>query len=110
MSFFWRADDRNSVDMLPGIRRRLISAGERAMAVRVELTRGSKLQSHTHPHEQIGFVVSGRIRFNVAGETMLLEGGDGYSIPGGVVHSVEEVAEDSVVVDVFSPVREEYLS
>ncbi len=80
------------------------------MAIRVELAKGSSLPSHSHPHEQIGFVISGRPRFNVAGETMLLNGGDGYSIPGGVLHSVDMVAEDSVVVDIFSPLREEYLS
>lgn len=107
---FWRAADGKSVDMLPGIRRRLISAGERTMAVHFELAKGSVLPTHTHPHEQIGFVISGQLRFNIAGETMLLRAGDGYSIPSGVVHSVEEVAEDSVVVDIFSPVREEYLS
>ncbi len=110
MGYFWRSGDRDPVDMFPGIRRRLVSTGDRAMAIHVELARGSSLPSHSHPHEQIGFVVSGKLRFNVAGETMLLQGGDGYSIPGGVVHSVEEVAEDSVVVDIFSPLREEYLS
>ena len=110
MSFFTRAEDKDSVEMLPGIRRRLVAVGSRVMAIRVELDRGSVLPAHSHPHEQIGFVVSGRLRFNVAGETSLLQGGDGYSIPGGANHSVEEVIEDSVVVDVFSPVREEYLS
>jgi len=110
MSYFWKAEERESVAMLPGVRRRLITAGERAMAVRVELDKGASLPSHSHPHEQIGFVVSGVLRLNIAGETMLLRAGDGYAVPGDVIHSVEEAMEPSVVVDVFSPLRREYLS
>lgn len=105
---FWLASNSEPINALPGITRKVISAGERAMAVRFELAKGSAIPAHSHPHEQIGFVAAGKLRFTVGEETMLLEGGDGYAIPSNVTHAVE-VIEDSVAIDVFSPVREEYL-
>ncbi|MGE5620206.1 MAG: cupin domain-containing protein [Sphingomonadaceae bacterium] len=108
MAYFWHAEDRRTVDALPGIRRTLVTAGERVMAVRFELAKGSVLPAHSHPHEQIGFVASGQLRFDIAGEAMLLKAGDGYAVPPNAVHSVE-VIEDAVAIDVFTPVRAEYL-
>ncbi len=78
------------------------------MAVRVEMAQGSTVPLHSHPHEQIGFVASGKLRFTVAGETRILEPGDGYAIPATALHAVE-AHEDSVAIDIFTPVREEYL-
>ena len=109
MATFWNAKEAKPVEMLPGVTRRVISCGERVLAVRVEMVGGSTIPPHNHPHEQIGFVASGRVRFTIGDSTALLEAGDGYSIPSGVAHSVD-VLEDSVAVDIFSPVREEYLS
>ena len=109
MGFFWRAAAQKSVEALPGIQRRLLSVGERSMAVRFELGKGSAIPAHSHPHDQIGFVASGKLEFTVGGETTVLQAGDGYSIPPNVPHSVG-VLEDSVAVDIFSPLREDYLS
>ena len=53
-------------------------------------------------------MISGRLQFNVDGETMDVEPGDSWCLPGGVAHSVKAL-EDSIVVEVFSPVREDYL-
>jgi len=64
--------------------------------------------AHSHPHEQIGYVASGRVRFDIDGDVRELSAGDGYLIPGGRTHAVTAL-EASVCVDVFSPVREEYL-
>ncbi len=109
MALFWRAGDRKPVDVLPGVRRTLVSVGERAMAVRFDLAKGSAIPAHSHPHEQIGFVMAGQLRFTVEGETTLVKTGDGYFIPANAVHSAE-VPEDTVAIDVFSPVREDYLA
>jgi hypothetical protein len=59
------------------------------------------------PHEQIGYLQSGRARFKIGDDERLLEALDGYSIPGEVPHGVVAL-EDCVFVDVFSPPREEY--
>ncbi|MDE6125919.1 MAG: cupin domain-containing protein, partial [Muribaculaceae bacterium] len=67
--------------------------------------------THQHPHEQCGFVVSGRYRLIVNAEPeidVILTSGDSYAIPGGTPHSFE-VLEGGEVVDVFTPCREDYL-
>jgi quercetin dioxygenase-like cupin family protein len=100
------------VEMGPGLVRRALACGERMLLVEVEVARGSVVPQHAHPHEQVGYVASGKIEFTLGDadspiDRMLLSAGDGYTIPGGLPHSVVGV-EDAVVVDVFSPVREEY--
>ncbi len=105
---FTRPGENSPVEMLPGITRRLVTVGERAMAVRIDLVPGSKIPTHDHPHEQIGFVASGRLRFTIAGETRTLEPGDGYSIPANAPHSVD-APDGGIAIDIFSPLREDYL-
>ena len=61
-----------------------------------------------HPHEQTGYLVSGRILFEMPGATRELGPGDSWLVPGDVDHKVTAL-EDSVAIDIFSPVREDYL-
>ena len=63
---------------------------------------------HDHPHEQIGYLAAGRVLFEIGGLKKELKQGDSWIIPGGAPHKVTAL-EDSVAVDVFAPVREEYL-
>ena len=106
---FWKAEDAKSVEMIPGVTRQLISHGEQAMAVRFELTKGSSVPGHAHRYEQIGFVITGRLEMTIGDESRLLEPGDGYTIPPHVTHGATAFDEDCVVVDVFTPLREDYL-
>jgi quercetin dioxygenase-like cupin family protein len=99
--------DRQPVEMLPGITRQMLSVGEQAMTVYINVEKGREVPMHTHPHEQIGYLQSGRCRFRIGDEERVLEALDGYSIPGNVPHGVTAL-EDCVFVDVFSPPREEY--
>jgi quercetin dioxygenase-like cupin family protein len=63
---------------------------------------------HDHPNEQVANVVSGRLRFVVGDEEVVVAAGESISLPGGVPHEVEAL-EDSLVLDVFSPVREDWV-
>ncbi|HXF51907.1 MAG TPA: cupin domain-containing protein [Dehalococcoidia bacterium] len=105
---FAARDDARAVAMFPGVTRRTLSSGERTTLVEITLSRGAVVPEHTHPHEQVGYVVSGRIRCRIGDETRELRAGDSYLAPGGVPHVVEAL-EDAVCVDIFSPVREEFL-
>lgn len=96
------------VQMFPGVVRRTLNSGERTTLAEITLDEGSVVPAHQHPHEQIGYVSSGRVRFVIGGETKELGEGDSYLIPGNVSHEVTALT-DSVCVDVFSPVREEFL-
>lgn len=101
--------DAQPVEIFPGVFRRTISWGGRAMVVEVTLPRGSKVTEHSHPQEQCGYLVSGRIEFTIDGEARVIEPGGGWSIPGNATHSVVAL-EDSIAIDVFSPLRPEYMS
>ncbi len=102
-----RNGDATPVDMLPGVIRRTLNEGERTMLCELRLERGSTIPAHTHPHEQIGYLVSGRFRFRLGDTWMEMRPGDSWCVPGNVEHEVE-VLEDSIAIDIFSPPREEY--
>ena len=87
----------------------LTKAGERMMLSYVVFQPGAIVEEHSHPHEQVGIVVEGRARFIVDGREKTLGRGDMYIIPGGAVHKVIALDEGATALDVFHPVREDYL-
>jgi quercetin dioxygenase-like cupin family protein len=84
-----------------------LSCGEQIMVVQFTIDAGAAVPAHSHPHEQTGHVVSGRMRFRIGDEERDLGPGDGYSVPGGVTHGATGVT-DVVAVDSFHPVRDDY--
>jgi len=94
--------------LLDGVWLKTIAHGEKTLMGRFRLSKGALVPAHDHPHEQIGILISGRLRFTVGGEVFEAAEGDSWCIPGGVAHSAEALF-DSVAVEVFSPVREDYL-
>lgn len=72
------------------------------------LEQNSVIPVHKHPHEQTGYLVSGSLNINIDGKTYEAGPGDSWNIPGNIEHGVK-VYEDTVVIEVFSPVREDYL-
>jgi quercetin dioxygenase-like cupin family protein len=105
---FVRAGEDGYVDALPGILRKTLSYGHTTLMAEFHLTAGFPLPVHEHPHEQTGYLVSGRLRLTIGGETHDVRPGDSWCIPGGVPHGAE-VLEDAVAVEVFSPVREDFV-
>jgi len=105
---FVHATDDGYLDALPGIRRKTLSYGACTLMSEFRLRAGSPLPSHEHPQEQTGYLVSGRLRLTIGEETREVGPGDSWAIPGGVPHGAETL-EDAVAVEVFSPMREDYL-
>jgi quercetin dioxygenase-like cupin family protein len=95
------------MDRAPGVIVRILTDGEKAMLVEVDLEPGSVVPMHTHPHEQTGTLISGRMRFEIGDETFDLGAGDAWMIPGGVPHEATGI-EGCRVVEVFSPPREDW--
>jgi quercetin dioxygenase-like cupin family protein len=95
------------VEPSPGLERRSLVWGERLHFVEFHVPKGSGVPPHSHEHEQVGYVVSGRLEFTIGDQIRELGAGDAYLMPSNVVHSTRAL-EDSVVIDVFSPVREDY--
>jgi quercetin dioxygenase-like cupin family protein len=96
------------VEMFPGVSRRTLNSGANATLVEVSIAAGATVPEHTHPHEQVGYLVSGRLRFVIGDEERVLGPGDSWLVPGDVPHIVTAI-EDCIAIDVFSPVRHEYL-
>jgi quercetin dioxygenase-like cupin family protein len=99
------ADKRQLVE---GVHLSTLVHGEKTLMGQFSIAKGSAIPPHAHPHEQTGFMVSGKLRFKVEDEILEVETGDSWCIPGNAEHSVDAL-EDSVVIEVFSPVREDYL-
>ena len=99
--------DWPEVEAVPGVHRRVLACGDDVMVVQFRIAAGAEVPSHTHPHEQVGHVVSGRMHFRIGDEVRELGPGDGYSVPGGVVHGATGIS-DVIAIDSFHPVREDY--
>ncbi len=87
-----------------------VAWGDRLMLSLVTLGAGSTVPMHSHPHEQAGIVLDGELDFTIGKETRRLKAGDSYIIPGNVQHGCAACAGHALVLDIFSPVREEYKS
>ena len=72
------------------------------------LAQGANLPKHSHPHEQTGYLVSGQIEITINDVTHQVKPGDSWCIAGDVEHDAVAIT-DSVAIEVFSPVREDYL-
>lgn len=102
-----RWDDVLAQDLAPGVRRRFLTT-ERMTIARFALSRGGVVPSHSHEHEQVSNVLSGVVRFRVAGQEILVRAGEALQIPPRAEHSVE-VVEDAEVLDMFAPVRQDWV-
>jgi quercetin dioxygenase-like cupin family protein len=107
-SMFCKHEDQGYRQLTPGIRVKTLTYGEKTLCVEFRLDQGSTLPRHAHPHEQIGYLVAGRLRLTVGAEVLDAGPGDSWCIPGNVEHGAETLA-DSVAFEVFAPVREDYL-
>ncbi|MBT8364124.1 MAG: cupin domain-containing protein [Deltaproteobacteria bacterium] len=105
---FRKKDTAEPRQLLEGVDLTTLVHGEKTLMGQFKIAKGAAIPAHSHPHEQTGIMVSGKLRFNVDGEIVVVETGDSWCLPGGGEHSAEAL-EDSVIIEVFSPVREDYL-
>jgi unsaturated pyranuronate lyase len=89
------------------IARRYITA-ERVTVARFELKRGGVVPMHAHENEQISIVIDGALRFTIDGREIVVRTGEVMQIPPNVPHQVE-VIDDTLVFDVFSPIRQDWI-
>ena len=91
-----------------GIERQMV-IGERVMVCRLRLAAHVVTPVHSHPHEQITMVERGRVRFTVDGADRVVAAGDVLHLPSGVPHGATMLDEEVVLIDIFSPIREDFL-
>jgi quercetin dioxygenase-like cupin family protein len=93
----------------PGIERKIMAYCDKLMVCELKFVKGTTSKVHKHPHEQITYVVSGALKFNVGGQEQIVRTGDAVYMPANVIHGVLEALEDSVIVDTFAPKRDDFL-
>jgi quercetin dioxygenase-like cupin family protein len=91
----------------PGLRRQVMSYSPSMMLVRHIMKKGWVGARHSHPHEQLVYIVSGHLTFAHPGGNFEAAAGDSFLVPGNVEHQASAL-EDSEVLDVFTPYREDY--
>jgi quercetin dioxygenase-like cupin family protein len=92
-----------------GVERQMIW-GERLMVCRLHFAPKVVTAVHSHPHEQITLVERGRVQFYVDGAPVIASAGDVLHFPANVEHGATMLDEEVVLVDIFSPIREDFLS
>jgi quercetin dioxygenase-like cupin family protein len=95
------------IEPVPGCRMRT-PHGQNLMLSYLEMDAGAEVPLHHHPHEQGGILISGRVQLTIGDETRVVEAGSLFLIPPNVPHRAVAVDGPAVVLDVFSPVREDY--
>jgi unsaturated pyranuronate lyase len=105
---FRQHSDNGYIDALDKIQRKTLVYGEKTLLTEFRLAKGAVLPEHSHSHEQTGYLVSGRIDLTIGGETHRVGPGGSWCIPSNVAHRAI-AHEDSVAIEVFSPVREDYI-
>jgi quercetin dioxygenase-like cupin family protein len=105
--YFPSPDECSTHTIFPGVTIRTCAA-EKMMLSYVNLAPHSVVDEHSHPHEQVGMVLEGQVRFFIGDEEKVLGKGDMFRIPGNVKHHVIALEEPVRVLDIFYPVREDY--
>ena len=92
-----------------GVTRRVLAFTDSVMCVENRFERGAVGSLHSHPHTQITYVVSGAFEFTIGGEKRVVRAGDTLLKEDGVEHGCV-CLEEGVLLDVFSPMREDFVS
>lgn len=91
-----------------GVTRKILSWSENMMIVEMEFKKGATGALHRHIHEQIGYVVKGKLELTDEGEKTVLIEGDSYYMAPGEEHGVKAL-EETKLIDVFTPMRQDFL-
>lgn len=91
-----------------GIERQMV-VGENVMICRFRFAPFVVTAEHSHPHEQMTLVVQGKVRFTIGGEERIVVAGDVLHFPPNNRHGATMLDEEVILIDVFSPIREDFL-
>ncbi|MCL1142031.1 cupin domain-containing protein [Shewanella gaetbuli] len=110
MQLFFNADDHPWEQISDGIKRKIVGFTDDLMVVHLNFDKGAVGKPHSHEiHDQIGYVVKGRFEACINGQKKILKSGDAYIARKHFEHGAVALEDDSVLLDVFSPSREDIL-
>ncbi|MBT2291331.1 cupin domain-containing protein [Paenibacillus albidus] len=93
----------------PGVKRCILNAADSLMMMEVHFAKGAEGYEHSHPHEQMSYCLRGSFIFRIDGKEYAVVAGNSIAIPRNAKHGVTALEEDSALLDVFTPIREDLL-
>ena len=106
--YFVERSDCSHHNIFPGVDIHTV-AGQNMMLSLVEFEPNSVVEIHSHDHEQMGLLLEGESEFIIGDERKVLKPGEMWRIPGGVKHSAIAGNAPVRALDVFNPIRNDYL-
>lgn len=106
---FYLGKETEAVYAGEGATRKLLGRGGSLMMTEVCFNKDAIGDVHSHPHEQVSYIVQGSFEFNLDGKIQTIIKGDSIYIPSNTKHGVKALEENSVILDVFTPQREDFL-
>lgn len=101
--------EKEYTDLGGGVRRKVLAYSDNIMNVELRFVQGAKGEMHSHPHEQIGYVIEGSLVFHEEGrEDVVLNTGDTYIVAPNVMHGIDCLTEVKLL-DIFTPMREDFI-
>ena len=105
---FILTDQLKQIELFPQALSR-IGSGEQIMLSFLEMEMDCIIPEHSHPHEQAGLIITGKLKFRIGNEERIVGAGDAFLIPKNLVHSGQVIEGPVKVLDIFGPPREDYL-
>jgi len=105
---FYKKDNAGYHQPVKGVAMKTLVHGENSLCTEFHLEAGNVLPMHSHDQEQTGYLISGSLLLTIGEETFSVEPGDSWCIPGNVVHGAQ-ICSDAVAIEVFAPIRKDYL-
>ena len=96
-------------DLGGGVQRKLLTFEDKVMMAKIKFTAGAIGAAHSHPHIQCSYVESGEFVLTIDGRSETLVAGDSFLVPSNKTHDAKAVT-DGVLIDVFTPIREDFLA
>ena len=96
-------------NVAPGMNRQIMGYDSDIMLVKVDFDKGGIGEPHTHHHQQVSYVVSGKFEVTIDGNMQVMEAGDAFVVPSDALHGAVCI-EAGTLIDTFSPHREDFLS
>ncbi|GIO83282.1 cupin [Paenibacillus faecis] len=91
----------------PGVKRCILNAADSLMMMEVHFAKGAEGYEHSHPHQQMSYCLRGSFIFRIDGREYPLKAGETIHIPRDAVHGVTALEDNSALLDVFTPIRED---
>ncbi len=106
---FIKDDSLEWEEVAPGMKRKIMTYDNRVMAVKVAFEKGAIGTLHHHYHTQIGYVAKGLFEVEVDGKKQVLKEGDAFYATPNIIHGAV-CLEEGMLIDIFSPMREDFIS